>query len=212
MTGEERSELCLAVARVLCVNGQATDVVVATIRQLGNKLGINAELLPRWGELQLRVEGGGLPTSYLAADPVGVDMDRVASAMQAVMDIEAGRLSPEDAGRRIDAIGKAPPAPAWLFALAAAAGAVALAIIFGIQTPACERCDTSVSQANGGRSDIQPRMVALDASADIFAGNENDRAQVRGFITLNRALAIEANAAVIIAADPSLTGINLRWM
>jgi uncharacterized membrane protein YjjP (DUF1212 family) len=53
--------------------------------------------------------------------------------MQAVADIEAGRLSLEDAHKRIEAIAKAPPAPTWLFALAAAAGAVALAIIIGIQ-------------------------------------------------------------------------------
>lgn len=134
MTSEERSELILAFAKVLFVNGQATDVVVAAVRRLGDKLGINAELLPRWGELQLRAENGGsTPTSCVAADPVGVDMDRVVSTMQAVADIEAGRVSPEDARKRIEVIAKAPPAPTWLFALAAAAGAVALAIIFGIQ-------------------------------------------------------------------------------
>jgi uncharacterized membrane protein YjjP (DUF1212 family) len=134
MTGKEPSELSLAFARVLYVNGQATDQVVAAIRRLASKLGLNAELLPRWGELQLRLErGGAAPAAYVAADPVGIDMDRVVSAMQAVADVEAGRLSPEDAGRRIDAIAKAPPAPTWLFALAAAIGAVALAIIFGVQ-------------------------------------------------------------------------------
>ena len=134
MTSEERSELILAFAKVLYVNGQATDQIVATIRRLGNKLGIKAELLPRWGELQLRAENGGVPPiAYIAADPVGVDMDRVISATQAVADVEAGRLSPEDARKRIEVIAKAPPAPAWLFALAAAAGAVALAIIFGVQ-------------------------------------------------------------------------------
>jgi uncharacterized membrane protein YjjP (DUF1212 family) len=134
MTSEDRSELSLAFAKVLYVNGQSTDVVVAAIRKLGNKLGINTELLPRWGELQLRAEDDGTtPASYVAADPVGVDMDRVVSAMQAVADIEAGRLSPEDARKRIEAIAKAPPASTWLFALAAAVGAVALAIIFGIQ-------------------------------------------------------------------------------
>jgi uncharacterized membrane protein YjjP (DUF1212 family) len=134
MTSEESSELSLAFARVLYVNGQATDQVVAAIRRIGNKLGIKAELLPRWGELQLRGgAGAGTPTSYVAADPTGVDMDRVVSAMQAIADIESGRLSTEEAHRRIEAIAKAPPAPAWLFALAAAVGAVALAIIFGIQ-------------------------------------------------------------------------------
>jgi len=62
-----------------------------------------------------------------------VDMDRVVSTMQAIADIETGRLSPDEAGSRIGTIAKAPPAPTSLFALAAAVGAVALAIIFGIQ-------------------------------------------------------------------------------
>jgi uncharacterized membrane protein YjjP (DUF1212 family) len=134
MTSEENSDLSLAFAKNLYVNGQATDQVVAAIRRLGNKLGIKAELLARWGELQLRAESGGAaPISYIAADPVGVDMDRVVSTMRAVADIEAGQLSPEQARKRIEAIAKAPPAPTWLFALAAAVGAVALAIIFGVQ-------------------------------------------------------------------------------
>ena len=132
MTNEERLELILAFARVLYVNGQATDQVIAASRRLGNKLGVRAELLPRWGELQLRAEGEGA-SSHVAADPTGVDMDRVVSTMQAIADIETGRLSPDEAGSRIGTIAKAPPAPTSLFALAAAVGAVALAIIFGIQ-------------------------------------------------------------------------------
>ena len=131
---EERSDLSLAFARVLFVNGQATDQIVASIRRLTNKLGLKAELLPRWGELQLRSENDGVPQiTYVEADPIGVDMDRVVSTMQTVADVETGRLSPEQASKRIEAVAKAQPVPAWLFALAAAAGAVALAIIFGIQ-------------------------------------------------------------------------------
>jgi RecA-family ATPase len=56
--------------------------------------------------------------------------------------------------------------------------------------------------------DIRPKLIGLDTSADIFAGNENDRSQVRQFIGLLRGLAIAANAAVIVAAHPSLTGIS----
>ena len=55
---------------------------------------------------------------------------------------------------------------------------------------------------------IRPKLIALDTSADVFGGNENDRAQVRQFIGLIRGMAIAANAAVIIATHPSLTGIN----
>jgi RecA-family ATPase len=56
--------------------------------------------------------------------------------------------------------------------------------------------------------DIRPKLIALDTSADIFGGNENDRAQVRQFVGLMRGMAIDANAAVIVATHPSLTGIN----
>ena len=56
--------------------------------------------------------------------------------------------------------------------------------------------------------DIQPRLIVLDNSADVFAGNENDRAQVRQFITLLRGMAIAANAGLLLTSHPSLTGIS----
>jgi RecA-family ATPase len=55
--------------------------------------------------------------------------------------------------------------------------------------------------------DIKPVTIILDNSADVFGGNENDRAQVRQFITLLRGLAIAANSAVILSSHPSLTGM-----
>ena len=54
----------------------------------------------------------------------------------------------------------------------------------------------------------KPKLIALDTSADVFAGNENDRAQVRQFIGLLRALAIAGNSVVLLASHPSLTGIS----
>jgi RecA-family ATPase len=56
--------------------------------------------------------------------------------------------------------------------------------------------------------DIKPKLIGLDTSADIFAGNENDRSQVRQFIGLLRGMAIAANSAVIVCAHPSITGID----
>jgi RecA-family ATPase len=55
---------------------------------------------------------------------------------------------------------------------------------------------------------IQPVVIVLDTSADIFAGNEIDRAQVRQFIGLLRKMAIAANAYIVLNSHPSLTGIN----
>jgi uncharacterized membrane protein YjjB (DUF3815 family) len=48
-------------------------------------------------------------------------------------ELGAGRLTPDAAAQAIAAISRAPPVPAWLFTLAAAAGAVALAVIFGVE-------------------------------------------------------------------------------
>jgi RecA-family ATPase len=49
-------------------------------------------------------------------------------------------------------------------------------------------------------------LIVLDNSADIFGGDENDRAQVRQFIGMLRGLAIRANAGVVLTSHPSLTG------
>jgi len=134
MTLQERSNLVLAFARVLYLNGQATDQTLDAAERLGNTLGVRAKLMPRWGELQLQAEDRDARLiSALAADPAGVDMDRVASTMLAIEDLGAGRLAPAAATEAIAKISKTPPTPAWLFTLAAAAGAVALAVIFGVQ-------------------------------------------------------------------------------
>lgn len=131
---DKRGDDVLAFARVLFVNGQATEQTVDASRQLGDRLGLRAEILPRWGELQLQSsEEGRTLISQVAADPAGVDMARVASAMRTIEDASAAPHSAELTLKAIDAIAKAPPAPAWLFALAAGTGAVALAVIFGIE-------------------------------------------------------------------------------
>jgi uncharacterized membrane protein YjjP (DUF1212 family) len=130
MTAGDRCDLVLTFARTLFINGQATDQTVAAAERLGRTLGLRANLMARWGELQL--QSGGKDATLLPADPAGVDMDRVVSTMRVIGDVESGRLTPDAAMKAIGAISRAPPAPTWLFALAAAAGAVALSVIFGV--------------------------------------------------------------------------------
>jgi uncharacterized membrane protein YjjB (DUF3815 family) len=90
--------------------------------------------MPRWGELQLQADDKHTRLiSTVAAEPTGVDMDRVVSTMQATEELGAGRLAPAAAMEVISSISRAPPAPTWLFTLAAAAGAVALAVLFGVR-------------------------------------------------------------------------------
>jgi uncharacterized membrane protein YjjP (DUF1212 family) len=134
MTPDERANFVLASARYLYVNGQATEQMVSAAKRLGRALGLRATVMPRWGELHLVADdAGGTVLAEVAADPVGVEMDRVASTMRAVDDVASGRLAPDAAMKAIGDISRSPPAPTWLFALAAAAGAVALAVIFGVQ-------------------------------------------------------------------------------
>jgi uncharacterized membrane protein YjjP (DUF1212 family) len=134
MTLEDRADLVLTAARVLFVNGQSTDQTLAAAERLGHTLGLRIKIMPRWGELLLQTEDIDTRlVSAVAADPTGVAMGRVASTMRVIEDLGAGRFAPADAKQAIRSISQAPPAPTWLFTLAAAAGAAALAVIFGVQ-------------------------------------------------------------------------------
>ncbi len=134
MTLEERSNLVVALARVLYVNGQSTDrlwprprdsAALSDSSPRSSRAGESWNLRPRDGDARL--------VCAVEANPTGVDMDRVASAMRAVEDLGAAPLTPAVAMDMITAISKTPPAPTWLFALAAGMGGVALAVLFGVQ-------------------------------------------------------------------------------
>jgi uncharacterized membrane protein YjjP (DUF1212 family) len=164
MTLEESSDLVFAFARVLYVNGQSTDQTLDAAERLGDTLELRAKIMPRWGELQLQAENRHARLiSTVVADPAGVNMDRVASAMRAIEDLGAGRLAPAAAIEAIAKISKTPPSPTWLFTLAAAAGAVALAVIFGVQHLAA----TALIFVSAGAGAILRRSLAR-YSANLF--------------------------------------------
>jgi RecA-family ATPase len=62
-------------------------------------------------------------------------------------------------------------------------------------------------QLSEAARDLKPKLILVDNSADVFGGNENDRAQVRQFIGILRGLALAANAGLLLTSHPSLTGI-----
>src|ERR1700685_3903433 len=103
---EDRAELVLAATRVQYVNGQSTDQVLAAAERLGHTLGLRAEIMPRWGELQLKAQDNASGTSLInivTADPTGVAMSRVALTMHIIEDLVAGRLAPAAAKEAIRA-------------------------------------------------------------------------------------------------------------
>src|SRR5262245_30097392 len=133
-TPPERAELVLSFARVLYVNGESTGETIAAAERLGNSLNLDASIQARWGELEFQPRDRDATGVLMkAADPTGVDMDRVVSARRAAADLHARVISPSAFGAAISATSQAPPAPTWLFALAAAAGAAALAVLIGVQ-------------------------------------------------------------------------------
>ena len=134
MTLEEGSTLILAFARVLYVNGESTQKTVRIAERMSDCLGLRATIFPRWGELEIQTEDtGGKSVSAVDAAPSGVEMDRVSSTLRAVEELCDGRLSGANAMAAIRRLAEAPPAPTWLFTLAAAVGAVALAVLFGVR-------------------------------------------------------------------------------
>ena len=134
MTREECSNLILACARVLYINGESTHQTLGAAQRLSNCLGFRATIFPHWGELEVQTEDtDGKFISAIEAAPSGVDMDRVASTLRMVEELCDGRLSPANAMETIRKIAKAPPVPTWLFTLAGGVGAVALAVLFGVR-------------------------------------------------------------------------------
>ena len=54
----------------------------------------------------------------------------------------------------------------------------------------------------------RPRLICLESSADLFAGNEIDRPQVRQFVSLLRSWSMIDGAAVLLLSHPSLSGMG----
>src|SRR5215470_2733747 len=134
MTREERLNLILTFARVLYINGEFTQKTLDITERMCISLGFRTTIFLLWGELEVQTEDtNGKLVSVIEAVPSGVDMDRVASTLKTARDLCNGRLVMADAMEALNRIAKAPPSPTWLFTLAAAMGAVALAVLFGIQ-------------------------------------------------------------------------------
>jgi RecA-family ATPase len=53
----------------------------------------------------------------------------------------------------------------------------------------------------------RPRLVIFDTLADLFPGNENDRAQARQFIGQLRKLSVDFSTTIILLSHPSLSGM-----
>ncbi|MER9421673.1 AAA family ATPase [Mesorhizobium sp. M0317] len=57
-------------------------------------------------------------------------------------------------------------------------------------------------------AELRPKLVILDTRADVFAGDEVNRSQVRGFVKALRRLCFQYDLAILMLSHPSLTGMS----
>jgi uncharacterized membrane protein YjjP (DUF1212 family) len=147
----KQAEIILAFAQVLFVNGQTTTHVIREAKKIANSLNLQARLSARWGELWLQVsDSSGAQVECIAiTDPAGVHMGRVISTMHILEDFYQGTITLDEAYEQLKKISIQPPSPTWLFILAAAMGAVALGVIFGLSEWSAA-CLIFLSAALGG--------------------------------------------------------------
>ena len=132
MTTGDDLDLLSAGAKLLFENGQTTERTVIAVEQIGTVLGYQSLLFPHWGELSIRINGPAGPVQeVVAAQPAGVDMNKVAATTKTIDDLCDGRIDVATARSSLDAINRYPPVGMARFALMAAAGAAALGVIFG---------------------------------------------------------------------------------
>jgi uncharacterized membrane protein YjjP (DUF1212 family) len=125
-------DLILTGARLLFMNGQTTERTVEASTQFAVALGFQATLFPRWGELILRIQqGAGSRSEIVAAEPVGMDMNKVSATMTAIEQICEGHMDAARMRSALESITRLPAVSIARFALFAAAGAAALGAIFG---------------------------------------------------------------------------------
>ena len=125
--------LLSASVTLLLENGQTTERVISAVTRLGAALGYSAVVLPRWGEVNIRIAGlADSRQEIIAAKPAGVDMHKVVAAVRVIDDVCDSRIDAAAARSSLEAIARFPPVSVARFALFAAAGASALGVIFGV--------------------------------------------------------------------------------
>ena len=129
-------EVVAEAGRLLLANGHTTDDTVRRIEGLARAYGLQVTAVTAWSSLTLvRAPGTALVT--LPVTPLGVNM-RVVTAVLATVAAAGGPDGPPEPGvlrERLRTASTLRPYPTLVFAIAAATGATALAVIFGAVRP-----------------------------------------------------------------------------
>jgi len=118
--------------RALFTNGETTQRTILAVERLGQALGVNVAMSPRWGDVMLRTDDPAGPRlHWIAAAPVGVDMQKVSAANDLIDRFCKNSIGFDDTQSQLAAVRHLPPVSLARFVLLTAAGAAALGVIFG---------------------------------------------------------------------------------
>ena len=126
----DRLRLIIRVAELLFVHGETTQGIRRTVDRLGHALDLPVAFLARWGELRVSPDPRAFGAA-VAADPVGVDINRVNATEKLVDRVCDRTIASDDAITALDDVARMPPVALSRFVAMAAAGAAALSVIFG---------------------------------------------------------------------------------
>jgi uncharacterized membrane protein YjjP (DUF1212 family) len=125
-------KLVAQVAALLFENGQTTERIAQTVEKLAEALGFSASVFLNWGELTICLdENGARLIEIVPAAPEGVNMRKVAAVTNAIDDFADGRTTLAGVQEILKTIDGTAGVSAARFIIMAAAGAMALGVIFG---------------------------------------------------------------------------------
>ncbi len=102
VASEDELALISLSGRLLFENGQSTEKIISALDQLAAALGFRATVFPHWGDLTIGIsDGSGSWHEIIAASPVGVDMHRVAAAMDVIDDVATAASTQTRRGWRL---------------------------------------------------------------------------------------------------------------
>ena len=128
----QKLTLLSQIVQLLLMSGQTTERLVHATERVGMRLGMRVTVLPGWGATILAFDDDQHKRLELVPGaPVAVDMRKVTTTMSVVDEICDGRRDIASAASALGAVSRLSPISVWRFAVLAAAGAAALAILFG---------------------------------------------------------------------------------
>ena len=121
------------VIRLLLAHGQTTERVVQAAQGLAGRLGYQLGIAPGWGcTLVSLVRGEARRMEVVVAPPVAVDMRVVAGVMRLIEPPPGRPFDIATVVAGLQALDHTPPVSVARYAVMAAAGAAALAVVFGV--------------------------------------------------------------------------------